>query len=79
MSIFGLIVRHGLALVVVGSAAGALAVTELLSGLLFGVSPTDPGTFLAVAALFALAAFLACVVPARQAMRVNAITALRYE
>ena len=81
-SIFGLIVRHGMTLVVAGSAigaAGALAVTELLSGLLFGVSPTDAGTFLAVAALFALAAFLACVVPARQAMRVDPITALRYE
>ena len=60
-------------------AAGALAVTELLSGLLFGVSPTDPGTFLAVAALFVLAAFLACVVPARQAMCVDPIKALRYE
>ena len=81
-TIFGLIVRHGMTLVVAGSAigaAGALGVTRLLSGLLFGVSPTDPGTFVAVACLFALAAFLACVVPARQAMRVDPIAALRCE
>ena len=72
--IFGRIVRHGMALVVVGTAigaAGALAVTELLSVCSSASSPTDPGTFLAAAALFALAAFLACVVPARQAMRVD--------
>ncbi|MDP6606703.1 MAG: ABC transporter permease [Dehalococcoidia bacterium] len=81
-TIFGLIVRHGMTLVVAGTvigAAGALAVTRLLSGLLFGVSPTDPGTFVAVAGLFGLAASLACVVPARQAMRVDPIAALRCE
>ena len=81
-TIFGLIVRHGITMVLVGSAIGAamaLAATRLLAGLLFGVSPTDPATFLAATCLFGLAAFLACVVPARHAMRVDPIAALRCE
>ena len=57
----------------------ALALTRLMSGMLFGVSSTDPFTFVIVAALLCTIALLACYVPARKAMRVDPMVALRYE
>jgi predicted permease len=81
-SIFALIVRHGLRLTAVGVALGlaaAAAATRGLSRLLVGVSPTDPLTFAAVAAVLAAVAFLACAVPARRATRIDPAIALRYE
>jgi putative ABC transport system permease protein len=59
--------------------AAALGLTELMSGLLFGVSAQDPLTFAAVAALLMSVALLASYIPARRAMLVDPVVALRYE
>jgi ABC-type antimicrobial peptide transport system permease subunit len=80
--IWRLIIRRGARLAALGVAigiAGALALTKLLSSLLYSVKPTDPATFAGVALLLGLIAMLACYVPARRAMRVDPMVALRYE
>jgi predicted permease len=59
--------------------AGALAVTRLMTAILFGVSPTDAGAFGASAAILILVAVIASYVPARRASRVDPLVALRYE
>jgi putative ABC transport system permease protein len=80
--VFRLIVGQGLLLAVVGvgiGAAGAYALTRIISGLLFNVSPTDRLTFLFVSVLVTAVALLACYLPARRATRVDPLEALRYE
>ena len=77
-----MVVGQGLKLILVGltiGVAGAFALTRLMSSLLFGVSTVDPVTFLGVSALLAMAALLACYIPARRATRVDPMVALRYE
>jgi ABC-type antimicrobial peptide transport system permease subunit len=59
--------------------AGAAAVTQFLTSILFGVKATDPLTYAAVVALLVLTALGASYIPARRAMRVDPMAALRYE
>jgi putative ABC transport system permease protein len=78
----GLILRQGAMPVVAGIAAGflgSLAATRVLSGLLYGVSATDPLVFAGVSIILAAVAFVASYLPARKATRVDPMIALRYE
>jgi len=81
-NILALIVGRGLLLAVFGvtiGLAGALAVTRVLAKMLYGVTTTDPTTFVGVSALLIGIVLVACYVPARRAMRVDPMVALRYE
>ncbi len=80
--ILRMVLRQGIVATFAGVAIGivaALALTRLLSSLLFGVTPGDWATFLSVAALLLVVAVVACSIPARRATRVDPIVALRYE
>ena len=77
-----LVLKGGMILTAIGMGigiAGAFVLTRLLASLLFGVEPRDPVTFVAVAALLAGIALLACYIPARRSYQVDPMAALRYE
>jgi putative ABC transport system permease protein len=77
-----LVLGEGMKMALVGTAigiTGALALTRLMQGLLFQVSPTDPVTFIGVTALLTIVALAASWIPARRAARVDPMIALRYE
>jgi ABC-type antimicrobial peptide transport system permease subunit len=79
-SIFVLILREGWQLVGVGATLGligAFAASRFVESLLFGVRAIDPLTFVAVCVLLSAVATIACLVPARRAMRVDPVVALR--
>lgn len=77
-----LVLKQGMMLAVAGEAiglVGAFALTRLIRGLLFGVTPVDAMTYVVVAAVLGVVAFLACYLPARRATKVDPLIALRYE
>jgi putative ABC transport system permease protein len=81
-SMLRLVVGHGIRLTLFGvllGTAGALVLTRLMKGFLFEVTPTDPETFAVVVFFLVLVALLASYIPARRAMRVDPVVALRYE
>jgi ABC-type lipoprotein release transport system permease subunit len=80
--VLGLLLRQGLLLILAGTVLGvaaSVALTRFLASMLFEVTPTDPMTFALVVVLLAGVAILACWIPARRAMRVDPMVALRYE
>jgi putative ABC transport system permease protein len=77
-----MVLKKGLALIATGTIAGlaaGLALTRLMSSQIWGVSPTDPWTFFAVAALILTVGLAACLFPARKATRVDPLVSLHYE
>ena len=81
-NVLRLVLREGLQLAALGIAAGllgALAVVRFMGNLLYDIKPTDPVTFVAIPLLLGTVALLACWVPARRAVKVDPMEALRYE
>jgi len=80
--VVGMLMRQGLTMTAAGTAigvAGALALTRVIAGLLFGIGTVDPITFTVIPLLLAAVALAACYIPARRAMRVDPVRALRSE
>jgi putative ABC transport system permease protein len=80
--IFKLVITQGLALTLVGiviGLAGAYAMTRAMAQILYGISTTDPITFVGISLLLGCVSMLACYVPTRRAISVDPMIALRYE
>ena len=80
--VLAMVLRQGLRLTVIGigiGLGGAVALTRYIAGMLYGVTPLDPWTYVAVVALFAAVTSLASYLPARRATRIDPMAALRYE
>ncbi len=80
--VLGMVIGQGMRLAVIGLAmglGGAWVATRAMTSFLFGVSATDPATFVVIPAVLAVVALGACFVPARRATRVDPMVALRYE
>jgi predicted permease len=80
--VLAMILRQGMTLVTVGLVIGlasALALTRMMKTLLFQIEPTDPITFAGVSGMLAVVALMACYVPARRALRIDPLRALRSE
>jgi predicted permease len=78
--VFNLIIREGMTLALVGITSGlalSWALGRLMQTILYQVSPSDPVTLISVTALLSVVAFLACVIPARRALRIDSVSALR--
>jgi putative ABC transport system permease protein len=81
-NVLKLVIGQGMTLALIGVTIGsafAIALTRLMSGMLFGVSATDPMTFVVIALLLSVVALLACYIPARRAAKVDPMVALRWE
>lgn len=82
LDIFKLVVGHGMWLSFLGIAFGvaaALALTRIMTSFLYGISASDPLTYVGISVLLAVVALLACLIPARRAIKVDPIIALRYQ
>jgi putative ABC transport system permease protein len=82
LDVLRMVIGQGLLPVALGVVLGVFAsigLTRLVASQLYGVTPTDPATFVGAMGLLLAVALLACWIPARRAMRVDPIVALRYE